>query len=744
MTAHATIDFETYSEAGYEWSDALNKWVPPEGGSATNKGLSLVGVVNYTRHPSFEVLCCWYKLPGGEPVYWAPGLPDPQPLFDYIAAGGIVEAHNMAFEHRVFQALGWPEIPRAQQRCSMAKSRAWALPGSLDKATAVIGTRPKNPDGDKGIKTFCVPRQPTQTKGMLRVRPEDKPEEFQRQIVDYCRDDVLSEEELSAVVPELSPIELEHWQVDQAVNRRGVGVDLSTVHAVRQILRDTYDLYVNECKAITGGLKPSEVSKLIKWAATFGVEFTELDDEAVTEALERPNLPGPVRRALMCRQAVAGASVKKIHAMINQANGGRVFDMFNFHAARTGRPTSTAVQLSNIPRGSLMTRLCSCEKHFVGDTCPWCGSADAKNPDEWTPEVMEDVITVLQTGSHDLVEHVFGKGNAVQAIAGSLRGMLVAADGHDLVSSDYTAIEAVVLACLAGEQWRIDLFREKGKIYEMSGAKVGNVTYESLLEYKRETGKHHALRQTGKVSELSCGYGGWIGAWLNFDKSGTRTDDEIKRIILAWRAASPAIVEFWGGQVRRDQGWKNELFGVEGAFIRAALLPGVPVNYRGFVFEAQKPAFPVRCPAASLSDPCTVQITLLSGRKLTYHNVLLEPTPPDQSWKGRYAISYEGYNTNKNNGATNKWIRMRTYSGKLVENLCQAVANDILRHAMANLERSGYPVVLHVYDEIVCEVPKGFGSVEELESIMKTLPSWAAGWPIGADGGWRGRRYRKG
>lgn len=322
--------------------------------------------------------------------------------------------------------------------------------------------------------------------------------------------------------------------------------------------------------------------------------------------------------------------------------------------------------------------------------------------------------------------------------------MLVAADGHDLVSSDYTAIEAVVLACLAGEQWRIDLFREKGKIYEMSGAKVGNVTYESLLEYKRETGKHHALRQTGKVSELSCGYGGWIGAWLNFDKSGTRTDDEIKRIILAWREASPAIVEFWGGQVRRDQGWKNELFGVEGAFIRAALLPGVPVNYRGFVFEAQKPAFPVRCPAASLSEPCTVQITLLSGRKLTYHNVLLEPTPPDQSWKGKYAISYEGYNTNKNNGATNKWIRMRTYSGKLVENLCQAVANDILRYAMANLERSGYPIVLHVYDEIVCEVPKGFGSVEELESIMKMLPSWAAGWPIGADGGWRGRRYRKG
>lgn len=404
--------------------------------------------------------------------------------------------------------------------------------------------------------------------------------------------------------------------------------------------------------------------------------------------------------------------------------------------------TGNGPQPTNMPRGNLSTRECACGKHFVGERCPYCGGVDAKKPDEWNPSVMDEAIEVMQTGSLQMVEHVFGKGNALQAMAGCLRGMFVARDGYDLVSSDYTAIEAVVLACLAGEQWRIDLFHAKGKIYEASGAKVGGVTYESLIEYKRETGKHHPLRQVGKTAELALGYGGWIGGWLAFDDSG-RTDEEIKQIILAWRAASPAVVEFWGGQVRREQGWKNELFGVEGAFIRAALLPGVPVPYRGFIFEASKPAFPVRCPAASLSEPCTVQITLLSGRKLTYHNVLLEPTPPNQQWKGKYAISYEGYNTNPKNGKVG-WIRMRTYSGKLVENLCQATANDILRYAMANLERAGYGIVLHVYDEIVCEVPKGWGSVEELESIMKTLPSWAAGWPIGADGGWRGRRYRKG
>lgn len=334
---HATIDFETYSEAGYEWSDALNKWVPPEGGRPTNRGLSLVGVVNYTRHPTFEVLCAWYRLPGQQLTLWTPDMPPPADLFAYIAAGGIVEAHNHAFEHRVFQALGWPEVPLAQQRCSMAKSRAWALPGSLDKATAVIGTRPKNPDGDKGIKTFCVPRQPTAKNQARRVLPADKPVDFQRLIVDYCRDDVLSEEELSAVVPELSPVELEHWQVDQAVNRRGVGVDVPTLLACRQILRDAHRLYGDRCRAITGGISPSEVSQLIVWASLRGVLLHALDDEAITEALAREDLPADVRGMLHCRQAVASASVKKVHAMLNAQHDGRLYDLFQFHGARTGR-----------------------------------------------------------------------------------------------------------------------------------------------------------------------------------------------------------------------------------------------------------------------------------------------------------------------------------------------------------------------------------------------------------------------
>lgn len=747
MTQHATIDFETYSEAGFEWDAANKKWTHPEGGSPTNRGLNLVGAVNYTRHPTFAVLCAWYRLPGGELTYWDPSMPPPQDLFDHVAAGGTVEAHNHAFERRVFEALGWPAVPLAQQRCSMAKGRAWALPGSLGDASAVTGTRAKNLDGKTGIQRFCVPQKPTKANGQkTRLTREDRPEEFQRLIVDYCADDVRAEEALSEITPELSPIELEHWFVDQTINSRGVAVDVPTLQAMREVLRDAQRVYGDRCRAITGGISPSEVSQLISWAAGHGVYFDALDDDALTEALERENLPQAVRAMLQCRAAVASASVKKVHAMLNRATTeGRIYDLFNFHAARTGRPTGDKVQPTNMPRGSSPVLRCPCGRWHFGETCPWCGApkpplnADGK-PSAWSPEAMHDAIEIMQTGSLAMVERAYG--DALTVMASCLRGMFVAAEGHDLVSSDYTAIEAVVLACLAGEQWRIDLFHAKGKIYEASGAKVGRVPYQTLIDYKKETGEHHPLRQVGKTAELGLGFMGWIGAWLAFDSSGDLSETEIKDIILKWRAENPAIVEFWGGQVRRE-GWnkRDDLHGVEGSFIQAAMRPGSRVEYRGLVFESRIPDFPARCPAVALSAPLTVSITLLSGRKLTYHNVLLEPT--DRPWNGTYSVSYEGFNTNPKSGLRG-WIRHRTHGGKLTENIVQATANDILRYALANLERAGYATVLHVYDEIVCEVPKGWGSVQELESIMADLPAWANGWPIAADGGWRGKRYRKG
>ena len=229
------------------------------------------------------------------------------------------------------------------------------------------------------------------------------------------------------------------------------------------------------------------------------------------------------------------------------------------------------------------------------------------------------------------------------------------------------------------------------------------------------------MRKLGKTAELASGFQGWIGAWKAFGADKFFSDEEIKKSILSWRAASPKIVEFWGGQIKD---WYPHCYGLEGAAIQAVLYPGTKFEYRGISYQVKND---------------TLFCQLLSGRYLTYHKPILRSSDRKQD---TYSLSYEGWNTNPKNGAIG-WIRMDTYGGKLTENVVQATARDILAHAIVNLERNNYPVVLHVHDEIVAEVPENFGSVEEFESIMGLMPPWAADWPIKAKGGWRGKRYAK-
>jgi DNA polymerase len=302
-----------------------------------------------------------------------------------------------------------------------------------------------------------------------------------------------------------------------------------------------------------------------------------------------------------------------------------------------------------------------------------------------------------------------------------LRGLFTAAPGHDLICSDYSAIEAVVLAELSGETWRQEVFRTHGKIYEMSAAKIKNIPFEEFEKHKKETGQHHHLRKMGKTAELASGYGGWINAWKRFGADEFLTDDEIKTAILNWRKASPAVVEFWGGQKRN---WNSELYGVEGHAIQAILNPGKEYVFRKLKFQV---------------IDNILYVTLLSGRKLIYHNPRV--IPHFEQRRG-LQILFEGWNSNPTMGPIG-WVKKDTYSGKLTENIAQATARDILAFAIVNLEAKGYPVVLHIHDEIGSEVREDFGSIEEFETIMSTMPEWAARWPVKAHGGWRGKRYRK-
>ena len=313
-----------------------------------------------------------------------------------------------------------------------------------------------------------------------------------------------------------------------------------------------------------------------------------------------------------------------------------------------------------------------------------------------------------------------------------LRSLFVAKPGHILYQSDYSAIEGVVTAALAGEEWRLEVFRTHGKIYETSASKISGVPFEEILEHKRRTGKHHPLRQTtGKVAELASGFAGWVAAWKKFGAGDFMDDAGIKKAILAWRAESPMIVEMWGGQTRDAFTWgkepRPELFGFEGCAVAAIQNPGAAYWYRDIAFQVHADVLYIRLP---------------SGRMLTYHEPRLERSQRDYAQPWELEISFMGWNNNREKGPIG-WYRMKLYGGIITENVVQAAARDIQALALVRLERAGYLPVLHTHDEIVAEVPIGFGSLKEFEALMSWREEWFKDWPVKASGGWVHPRYGK-
>ncbi len=754
-TVIADMDFETYSEAGFVWDAAMNKWAALPGAAGGKKGLPIVGMASYAEHPTTEVTSFFYDLKDGRGrQHWVPGMAPPSDLFLHLGTGGLVEAWNVAFERCVWNTVcvskyGWPHLHIALTRDAMAKSRAFAAPGKLEKAAVVLGLKNlKDADGDRLLKKFAMPRNPTAKDKRTRVRPEEDPVDGAK-LYKYNEQDIVVEAEASSCLPDLEGEELEFWLCDQAINTRGVQMDRAGIDNCIAIVDQALTKYNAELYALTGGevARASELAKMQVWLAHRGVHMESLDDEHVTEALAAddkklsapfadaetfragPPMRDDCRRALEIRAAVGSASVKKVYAMRNQmTRAGRLHDLFSYHAARTGRATGNGPQPTNLPNSGPEVLRCGCGKHFGAKhtTCPWCRmpQVPGRKPMEWCAAAAIDALEVMAGRSLELVEYFFH--DAMYVVSGCLRGLFIAKPGHDLICSDYSAIEAVGLAEISGEEWRREVFRTHGKIYEMSASKITGVPFAEFERYKAETGQHHPMRKkVGKIAELAFGYQGWLGSAIAFGMDEYFTEEEIKENILAWRATSPAIVELWGGQARGkpwEAGYKPELFGVEGAFVGAVMNPGLEHFCRGMSF---------------LYRGDILYLKLLSGRYLTYHKPRLTPGGRDG-----FALSYEGWNTNPKNGAIG-WVRMNTWGGRLVENIVQATCRDILRFAIVNLERAGYSVVLHVYDEIVAEIPEGWGSIEEFERIMATMPPWAADWPIKAAGGWRAKRYTK-
>lgn len=732
------MDFETYSGAGYVIVDGKRKSAYTQ----TKSGLKAVGSYLYSIHPSTEVLCLAYDLKDGiGKRLWKPGMADPHDLFAHIRSGGLIESWNTTFEHHIWNnvchaRMGWPRLSYTQQRDAMAKSRAWGLPGALGEAAKVI--RPdvlKDGDGKRLLNKFSVPRSATKKDPRNRILPSEDPADAQL-LYNYCVQDIATESALSECIPDLNAEEEEFWLNTCKANYTGVGARIEEVNATINILEQAYPKYNALVYQYTNGEveEASKVQQIINWMQMrYGIRTKELDDEKIEELLAKSDLPPPVQGVLEVRQMIGSAGVKKVYAMQRLLSPDqRIRDLFIYHGARTGRDTGSDVQLQNLTKNAPKIQWCGgCEKPMGlhhNDYCPHCGGPlpllsylkdDSK---DWTWEAVDHALEAMKTGSLEWVEYVFG--DAVLAVSGCIRGLIVAKEGHDLIASDYSSIEAVVLAALAGEQWRIDAFHAKKDIYLMGASMITGNSYEWYFE---NGGKKHPDRQyLGKISELALGYFGWLGAWRNFDKTDKFSDDEIKKIILQWRAASPAIVEFWGGQ-SRGKPWEDAPFapyGIEGAALMAILNPGTCYAYRSITYGVKDNVLYCQLP---------------SGRSLAYHRPRADPDPKNA---GRFVLSYEGWNSNPKMGAKG-WVRINTYGGRLTENIVQAVSRDIMVFAVNNLERAGYPCVIRVHDEIVAEIPHGFGSIEEFEAIMATLPPWAQGWPVRAAGGWRGLRYRK-
>ena len=722
------IDFETYSEAGYVF-DGKRWW-----GIAKNKsGLNAVGTWMYSRHHSTEVLSMSY----GE-YLWFLGMPPPTELFDYIRRGGVCKAWHSFFEYCIWNnvcvtKLGWPRLSYSQLECTMARSNLWAAPAKLKTATELFNPdKQKDKEGIRLINKFSKPRSPTKKDKRLRILPSDDPQDFDL-MLKYNVSDTKAEHGIGQIIPPFGDFEKRVWLLDQKINIRGVQIDVSGFRQLRYLRDYVEQKYNKELYDLTEGEveNTDKLPDLKKWVNARGVNIPDMQKSTIEEFSNYDWIHPDARRALRLRAYLNSRSITKldtIHRLLD--TDGRIRGLYNYaKAGRTRRWAGQDVQPQNIASSGPVTYFCSTCKSFTDaqGACPECKSTGLEERD-WDTGIVEFIL-----GLRDAKQFVKLFSYATQAISGCLRSLFVAKPDHRLVVSDFSAIEAVVLAMLAGEQWRIDVFRTHGKIYEMSAAKISGISFEEIIRYKQKTGKNHPLRKKiGKIAELASGYGGWIPAWKAFgaDKH-FENDEDIRSNILKWREDSPLIVEFWGGQLRKHPyrwEFKREYFGAEGCAVQAILNPGGRYAYRYVEYCVENDV---------------LYCTLPSGGRLCYHRPRLDLGIDAYSKQTVYKISYEGMNNNPKFGP-NKWMRLPTYGGKLVENITQAVARDIQACSLLEVEKGGYPVVMHTHDEIISEVFNGYGSIDQFEMHMSTMPSWASGWPVSARGGWEGYRYRKG
>lgn len=664
MMHHLSIDLETFSSVS----------------------IKKAGAQAYLRSPDFEILLFAYSLDGGPStvIDLACGEKVPWWLYDaLINPDYIKHAYNAAFEWGCLSHHMGVKLPPSQWRDTMLHSLYCGYPASLDAAGRALGLpedKQKLNTGKALIRYFCVPCKATKSNGQrTRNLPHHDPDKW-RLFKEYNAQDVVSEMEierrLSAFpVPDFVQ---KQWETDLLINDRGVAVDMDFVHGALVLGETVRSTLTKEAKELTGLFNPNSVKQLAQWLeAETGEEVSSLRKETVTALLGRDANSEAVQRMLEIRQELGKSSTKKYDAIQNcVCPDGRVRGLLQFYGAnRTGRWAGRLVQVQNLPR--TYTEPLELARDFV----------------------REQRLNAIQV--------VYGKPN--DTLSQLIRTAFIAAPGNVLIDADFSAIEARVISWLADQEWRLEVFRTHGKIYEASASQMFGVPIERIKKGNPE----YSLRQRGKVAELALGYQGGVAAMRNMDTGhqlDSLSDDEIKDIVNRWRDTNPKIRDLW--------------YAFDTAAV-SVIQNGGSVN--------------VRCCTVAREHDQTQGISYLtirlpSGRKLYY----VDPGVGENRW-GNPSITYMGLNDK------NKWARVETYGGKLVENVVQAIARDCLAQAIEHLEAEGFPVVFHVHDEVVIDIAPFADDKTMLNrviQIMSTPIPWAPGLPLGADG-WVGLFFKK-
>ncbi len=650
MSRHVlSIDLETYSDVD----------------------LPNCGVYRYVEG-DFHILLFAYAFDDEETkcVDMACGEQLPADVMDALQDDSIIKsAWNAQFERTCLSKYLGTQLSPNSWQCTMVWAASLSLPLKLATAAQALKTaQQKDAVGERLIRYFSLPCKPTKANGgRTRNLPEHAPEDW-KLFKSYCIQDVETERDIRRRLEKfpLLPQEWDYYHMDQRINDRGILIDKELVQQAIICNMAMSEEMTKRAYALTGLENPNSVSQLKGWLEERGIEVDSLGKKNVASLitdLDKHSADGEALDMMKLRLQMAKSSVKKYQAAERYiCKDGRAHGLFQFSGAnRTQRWAGRGIQLQNLPQNHIST--------------------------------LDEARELVKMGCFDMIEALYG--NTPDILSQLIRTMLIPKDGCEFIVADFSAIEARVLAWLAGEQWRLDAFTEGKDIYCASASQMFGVP---VVKH----GINGELRQKGKVAELACGYGGGAGALISMGAldMGLK-EDELPDIISSWRDANPEIVKFW--------------YAVEKAAIETVKdHTDKTVGRIGFQFSAN-----------------TLWIVLPSGRRLAYIKPKLQPNR-----FGRMALTFEGL------GANNKWTRGETYSGKLTENITQATARDLLAEAMRRMELAGLGIVGHVHDEVILEVPKGQYTVDDVCNIMNRNPAWADGLPL-SSAGYTGNYYFK-